>query len=838
MNRIRHTVALLVLCVGQLAAAQQKPLDAAQLQQALRKLTVLGSALYVAAHPDDENTAVIAYLGNERLLRTAYLSMTRGDGGQNLLGDEKGELLGLIRTQELLAARRIDGGEQFFTRALDFGYSKSPQETMAIWGHDTILADVVWTIRRFQPDVIITRFPTTGEGGHGHHTASAILAVEAFKIAGDATKFSEQLRYVRPWQPKRLFWNRFSFGPQTIKPDDPSVAKSLRLDLGTFNPVLGRAYSEMAAESRSMHKSQGFGAAERRGSILNYFDLLDGEPAQSDLLEGVDLTWSRYPGGELVGKVLQEAADTFDPKTPAKSLPLLLQAWEAMDRVGARPEWAPNLNPWIEVKRRDLAEAIRGCAGISIDVSASDSAVVAGAEIPVSVTVINRSDFPFILQTVASRYANPSKGVGKKLENNQPIKTELVIKVPDDFPISQPYWLRHPTTKGTFVVDDQQLIGLPENPPAIPIVVSLDDGQFHTILFTVPAVFRSTDAVLGERVRNLDVVPEVTANLGAHVYVFPDAKPKRVTVWLRNFGGKEVVSARLLVPRGWEADPISVPVTFDAKGEEKRLAFMVTPPKGETIGAVAAEVELRDGRKLHEGVGTIDYPHIPPERIFGDAISKLVRVDVKKRGSRIGYVMGSGDDVPEALRQVRYEVTLLTDADLDRGDFTKYDAIVTGPRAYNTRSILRSANAKLLDYVRNGGTLVVQYNSTSPQPMLIPSPGPYAFEVSRDRVTVEDAPVTLLKPEHPLFNIPNKITARDFDGWVQERGLYFTSKWAKEYETVMATNDPGEQPLPGGELFARVGKGVYIYTSYAWFRQLPAGVPGAYKLFVNLVSAK
>ncbi len=837
MNRLRLAVALLFVCLTPALFAQQKPLDAAQLQLALRKLNALGSALYVAAHPDDENTAVIGYLGNERLLRTGYLAMTRGDGGQNLLGDEKGELLGLIRTQELLAARRVDGGEQYFTRALDFGYSKNPQETMAIWGHNTILADVVWNIRRFQPDVIITRFPTTGEGGHGHHTASAILAGEAFKAAGDPTRFPEQLKYVRPWQPKRLFWNRFSFGAP-INPTDPAVAKSLRIDLGTFNPVLGRSYGEMAGESRSMHKSQGFGAAERRGSVLNYFDLLDGAPAQTDLFEGIDLTWSRYPGGELVGKVLQQAADTFDPKSPAKSLPLLLQAWEAMDRVGARPEWAPNINPWIEVKRRELLEAIRGCAGIAIDVAASDSAVVPGGEIPVSVTVVNRSDFPFTLQTVGSRYANPSKGVGKKLENNQPVKTDITIKLPEDFTLSQPYWLARPMTKGTFVVDDQQLIGLPENPASIPITVALDDGQFHTILFTVPAVFRATDAVLGERIRNVDIVPQVTANLSAHVYLFPEAQPRTVSVWLKNFGANGPVNARLLVPSGWKADPAAVPVTFAAKGEEKRVSFTVTPPKDETTGTLTAEVELATGKKLHQGITNIDYPHIPQQRVFGEATSKLVRIDLKKRGTHVGYVMGSGDEVPDALRQAGYDVSLLSDADLDRGDFARYDAIVTGVRAYNTRPILKTANAKLLDYVKNGGTLVAQYNSTSPQPLLIPSPGPYPFKIVNERVTVEEAPVTLLKPDHALLNVPNKITAKDFDGWVQERGLYFTKDWDGQYETVMASNDPGEESKPGGELFAHYGKGVYIYTSYAWFRQLPAGVPGAYKLFVNLVSAK
>jgi LmbE family N-acetylglucosaminyl deacetylase len=831
LKRLLLSIALLAAAFSQAFAA-----DTAQIQQQLRKLTVVGSALYVAAHPDDENTAVIAYLGNERLYRTAYLSMTRGDGGQNLLGEEKGPLLGIIRTQELLAARRIDGGEQFFTRALDFGYSKSPQETLAIWNHDLILGDVVWNIRRFQPDVVITRFPTTGEGGHGHHTASAILAVEAFNAAGDPAKFPEQLRYVTVWQPRRLFWNRFSFRP--IPPDDPSIAKSLRADVGTYNSMLGRSYTEIAAESRSMHKSQGFGAAERRGSLLNYFDQLAGEPAAKDLFEGIDTSWSRYEGGAAVGQKLQEAADTFDPKAPAKTIPLLLQANDLIDRLGATGAWAPSVNPWIAVKHRELLEAIKSCAGLSFDISAADSSVVAGAEIPVSVTVVNRSDYPFTLQTIGSRYANPSKGVNAKLANNVPVKTDISIKLPDDFPMSQPYWLQEPATKGSYLVKEQQLVGLPENPPAIPIVVTLEDTSFHTIFFTVPAVYRWTDAVLGERTRSVDVVPEVTANVSLPVYIFPDQQPKPVTVWLRNFQGAAPVSVRLVTQNGWRAEPASKAVTFTAKGDEAHVTFAVTPPAAEKTGMLGAEVTLKDGKKITIGVMNIDYAHIPAQRVFGDAFAKLVRVNVKKRGSRVGYVMGAGDDVPDALRQVGYDVSLLTDADLERGDFAKYDAIVTGVRAYNTRPRIRVAQPKLLEYVKNGGTLVVQYNSTSPQPLLIESPGPYPFKVSSDRVTVEEAPVTVLKPEHPLLNVPNKITDADWSGWVQERGLYFTKDPDPQYEMPIETHDPGEQPNPRGELYAHYGKGVFVYTCYAWFRQLPAGVPGAYRLFVNLVSAK
>jgi LmbE family N-acetylglucosaminyl deacetylase len=828
---IRRSLPFLLLLVCTNAFASP---DAARLQLALKKLTVLGSAMYVAAHPDDDNAALIAYLADERLYRTTYLSLNRGDGGQNLIGDEKGELLGVLRTQELLDSRRIDGGEQFFTRAIDFGYSKNPTETLAIWGHDTILADVVWNIRRLQPDVIITRFPTTGEGGHGHHTASAILAGEAFAQAGDASKFPEQLRYVGPWQPRRLFFNKFSFRP--LAADDPSVAKSLRLDLGTYNPLLGRAYTELAGESRSQNKSQGTGSPERRGSILNYFDLIAGDAAQSDMFEGIDTTWSRYGGGDAVGKILQQASDTFEPKNPTKSIPLLLQALDGLDHLGATPAWNPRVNPWIAIKRRDLLEAIRGCAGISIDVSAADSSVVPGGEIPVSVTVVNRSDYPFGLQMIAGRYASPGKGVGQPLKNNQPIKTDITIKVPDDMPISQPYWLQKPPGKGAYTVDDQQLIGLAENPPAIPIVVTLDDNMFHTVIFTVPAVYRWVDPVRGEQTRSLDVVPEVTASPDSKVVVFPDTQPKSVTVAVQDFTIATNTIVRLDAPAGWKIDPPSAPVKLERKGDEARVTFRVTPPGAESTASVTAVVELPNGKKVSKSLTTIDYPHISAQRVFSDAAAKAVRVNVKKRGSRIGYIMGSGDEVPDALRQIGYDVTLLSDADLEHADFSKYDAIVTGVRAYNVRKRLKSAQPKLLDYVNKGGTLVVQYNTL--QELILESPGPYPFKISNDRVTVEEAPVHFLKPDHPLLNVPNKITPADFEGWVQERGLYFARDWDPRYETPIATNDPGEPEKPGGELYARYGKGVYIYTSYDWFRELPAGVPGAYKLFANMVSAK
>ena len=806
--------------------------DAAELQLALRKLANVGGALYVAAHPDDENTAMLAWLANERLYRTAYLSVTRGDGGQNLIGEEKGALLGVIRTQELLAARRIDGAQQMFTRAIDFGYSKSAEETLRLWGHDEVLADVVWAIRKFQPDVIITRFPVTGEGGHGQHTASAMLAEEAFVAAADPRRFPEQLRHVAPWQAKRIFWNRFSWQP--VKPDDPSLAKSLRVDLGTYNPLLGRAYTEIAAESRSEHKSQGFGSAERRGSIINYYDHRGGDPAQTDLFEGVETSWSRYPGGEKVGSLLERAAATFNPANPQASLPLLLQAHQALERLQAQAAWSSVNRPWLESKRLELLDAIRDAAGLAIDVSAADPTVTPGGELPVTVTVVNRSDHAFRLSMVASLFAQPSKAPGVRLENNKPVKTDLLIRLPNNHALSQPYWLRNPPTAGLYAVDDPTLIGLPENPPAIPITVSLEDPDMNTLIFTVPTVFRRTDPVKGEQVREISVVPPVTANLGSGVYIFPDSKPRPVTVILRSFGLEEG-AVRLTLPEGWKSEPLFTPVKFAGKGDEVRLQFNVTPAAGDVTAQLSVRVNAVPASALTE----IEYDHIPAQRLFNNIGAKVVRADIRRNGNRIGYIMGSGDEVPNVLRQVGYDVTVLSDADLDRGDFSHFDAVVTGVRAYNTRTRLREAHDKLMQYVENGGTLVVQYNTANnASELVVPTPGPYPFKISRERVTVENAPVRILAPDHPLLTSPNKITEADFREWIQERGLYFPNEWDPRYTTIISTNDPGESAKPGGQLVARHGKGVFVYTAYAWWRQLPAGVPGAIRACVNLVSAK
>ena len=826
--RLRVVLAIVLFIVPFAAEAR----NAAELQVALRKLGVVGSALYVAAHPDDENTAMLSWLSNDRLYRTGYLSLTRGDGGQNLIGDEKGPLLGVIRTQELLAARRIDRAEQMFTRAIDFGYSKNPQETLAIWDHERVLGDVVWAIRKMQPDVIVTRFPTTGEGGHGQHTASAILAVEAFDAAADASKFTEQLRYVSPWQAKRIYFNRFSF--RQIDPTAPEFASALKIDLGSYNALLGRAYTEIAAESRSQHKSQGFGSAERRGTLLAYLTHLKGPLATTDPFEGVDTTWSRIPGGEGVGRLLTAAADAFDVQNPSKSIPALMQALDLLERLGASD--AVRNSPWIELKRNDIQSVILGCAGVAIDVSAADSSVVAGQPLNLSVSVVNRSDYPFVLSTVASLYANPGKAPGAALKNNQPVKTDIVIQLPADYELTRPYWLRETPEKGMFKVADTQLIGRPENPAPVTVTISLDDNQMHTLIYTVPVVYRWTDPVKGEQVRNVDVMPPVVVALDNHVYVFPDAKSKSVSVKTQSFMNDIKGTVSLVAPAGWKVNPASAPLSLAKKGDESDVVFTVTPPAGDSSAELRAEVRLENGQTSSYSLTSLDYPHIPAQRILAPASAKVVRADIKRRGSRIGYIMGSGDEVPAALRQAGYQVDLLSDADLERADLAKYDSLVAGVRAYNTRKRLRGVQSKLLEYVKNGGTYVVQYNTTDD---LVTEPiGPWPFKISRDRVTVEEAPMKIVDASHPLLTAPNRIEPKDFDGWVQERGLYFTTGWDPQYKPVFSSADPGEKESEGSEIYTRYGKGVFIYTSLSFFRQLPAGVPGAYRMFVNLVSAE
>jgi LmbE family N-acetylglucosaminyl deacetylase len=832
-TRLSTLALLFLLLLAPSAARAQGPArtDAAETEAALRKLLVTGSVLYVGAHPDDENTALLAYLARGRGARTAYLSLTRGDGGQNLLGTEKGELLGVVRTQELLAARRVDGARQFFTRAIDFGFTKSPEETFRFWGHDEVLADVVWVIRSFRPDVIITRFPTTGEGGHGQHTASAILAGEAFDAAGDPARFPEQLKYVEVWKPKRLLWNTFNFRPGE-RPKDAD--KMVSADVGAYDPLLGKSYTEIAAESRTMHKSQGQGTPERRGPAPNFFAHIKGEPASKDIFEGVDMTWRRIKGGDAVGQLIEEAARKYDASNPSAVLPTLVRAYALLSNMETAKTPA---DPLVFEKREELGEVIRACAGLWIEAVAPEPYATPGGEVKVTTTLVNRSDFPMKFESVGVSSAGADV-TRAELKNNEPLTRETVRRVPPDADYSQPYWLREEPRAGLFSVNERSLVGRPENSPPLDVNVSIvaGEGAGDVLSFDVPVLYRWIDPVRGTLYRPVAVVPEVALSVEEKTLVFPDREPKPVRVTLRNNTAAETTGTlRLKLPVGWNATPDSVPVTLKGKGEEFRAAFNVTPPQGASVASLAAEFDS-GGHVFTRGLNEINYPHIPPQTLFPIAGAKLVRVDLRRRGHSIGYVMGSGDEVPEALRQVGYDVTLLSDEDLAGADFSKFDAVIVGVRAYNTRAALRQQQKRLLEYVERGGTMVVQYN-TPDRTLEGAQVGPYPFKLTQDRVTDETAAVSLLAPEDALLNAPNKITAEDFAGWVQERGLYFASDWDARYTPLFASHDPGEQDSKGSTLVARYGKGTYVFTSLAFFRQLPAGVPGAYRLFVNMISA-
>jgi hypothetical protein len=808
------------LCLIYVPAPAQKNLaGAVQTKLALERLNVLGSLLLMGAHPDDENAALLAYIARGRKARAAYLSLTRGDGGQNLVGSEQGALLGMLRTQELLAARRIDGAEQYFTRAVDFGFSKTADETFDKWGHETILADVVWIVRRFRPDVMVVGV----SGGHGHHQASAILAREAFTAAADKTRFPEQLKWVEPWQAKRIL----SGGPGPGRGPGANPG-GIQIDTGEYNPLLGFSYGEIAGMSRSMHKTQGVGAPERRGAAMSSMSVVNGEPATGDIFVGIDTTWNRVRGGAEVGKILAEAARMFEPEQPEKTIPLLIKA---------RPLIAAIRDPWAALKLPELDEAIALCAGLYLDASTDRYAVAPGQAIQVNFEATNRSRFPLALKGVrleGMAGAPAEEFAPVALEYNRPDRRSLKITVPPEEPYSQPYWLRKQGNGFTYVIDDQQMVGLAETPPILRARIRIQAGS-EEIEFTRPVVRRYVDRVEGETTRPLVVVPPVAVSMTEPVLMFPDTQAKTVEVLLHANSAGSSGELRLGTPQGWRVQPASAPFRLASADQETVVSFKVSPPAASGAVELSAVASV-DGRDISSGVRMFGYEGIPPQTVFPPSSARLVRADVRTLARRIGYVMGAGDEVPRALEQLGCEVTLLGADDLARGDLARFDAIVTGVRAFNVRPDLTANQQHLMDYVQQGGTLVVQY-LTPDQRSPLGTFAPYPLRLGGSRVTLEDAPVAIVIPKHPLATSPNLIGEEDFRGWVQERGLYFASEWDKQYEAPFESHDPGESPQPGITLCARYGKGAYVFTAFAMFRQLPAGVPGAFRIFANFLSA-
>ena len=801
------------------------PMNAAEIQLALQKLNVLGRVLYVAAHPDDENTNLIALWANGSLYDTAYLSVTRGDGGQNLIGPELGERLGVIRTHELLAARQLDRGRQFFTRAVDFGFSKSAPETLKIWDRDKILADIVWVIRKWKPDVVVTRFSPDDDKTHGHHTASAILAREAFQAAADPKRFPEQLTSVEVWKPTRLVWNTspFFFSNRNIPFDSAGLAT---LEAGGFNPLLGKAFTEIAAASVSMHKSQGVGRPPLRGARKEYFKVLDGAPVTSGLFDDIDTTWGRVAKSEPVAEKVKQILATFVPADPAGSVPKLLELRSALTQS--------NDKDWFTAKTGEIDTLIAACLGLHIESSTTSAVVTAGQQLPIKLEAINRSKVPVQLLEARTPVSGEQLRLDVPLPQDQLVARELGPTLPKNVSWTQPYWLRKPAAVGTFVVDDQKLIGLAENPPAFPVEVLLRVGQ-QELRYLVETKYRSVDPIAGEVRQDLVIAPPVFANLPNSVFVFADEKSKTVQVPVAASTGAVRGQLKLEAPKGWRIEPASVPIDLKSADAEMFGSFTIHPPPNPGEATLRAVVTV-DGRDYSFARERISYQHIGVHILMPPAEAKIVRADIKKKGELIGYIPGAGDDVPQSLQQIGYNVKMLDPSEITAENLKRFDAVVLGIRAYNTQERIASWQPELLAYVNAGGVVVAQYITTAD--LKTKEIGPFPLEISRERVTDETAEVRILAPDHPLLNTPNKITADDFKGWVQERGLYFSNKWDPAWKPILSCNDPGEKPLEGGLLVAKSGQGYFIYTGYSWFRQLPAGVPGAYRLFANMVSMR
>lgn len=806
------------------AQALYKP-SSSKILQSIQKLNVLGNVLYFGAHPDDENPTLIAYMANEKLYNTAYFSLTRGDGGQNMIGSEMKENLGILRTQELLQARKIDGGQQFFSRAVDFGFSKSAEEVFTIWDKEKLLSDAVWVIRKFKPDILISRFPPDERAGHGQHIASAILVEEAFEAASDPKKFPEQLQFVQVWKAKRLVWNAGMWWNQRRdKVDEKEAEEYIKLDVGGFNPLLGKSYGEIASESRSLHRSQGFGTVGFRGKLTEYFKHVKGEKAGYDLMDGVSANWTRVKGAQEVSKLISEAEDSFKLTNPASIVPQLLSIKTALEKL---PD-----GYWKQAKLQDLNKVIQDALGLFIQVTAADNSYTPGQKMQFHIEAINRSSIPVTIKKINFPFGKKESIINAELANNQDFTLSDFIEIPANADYSQPYWLRKEGTAGLFDIDKQQERGVPENQPVAELTFNLDIAG-SAVHYKIPVIYQKTDPILGEVYQPVAITPPVYVSINEKVYLFDRQIDKKVSVVIK--AGKDNVSGdiKLKIPDGWRVSPASFAFNLKNKGAEQCVDFQLFPPKEASEGEIIAWASF-ENKVFDRSLGVINYNHIPSQVYFPQAKAKVVKVTISKTDGLIGYIKGAGDLVPASLQQIGYNVVLLEDSDISDEKLQKYDAVVIGVKAYNIVERLKVINPVLLHYVENGGNLIVQYNSD--QGLLMQDFGPYPFKVSSKRVTVEGAEVRFLKPDCQALNYPNKITQKDFDGWVQERSLYQPESWSEKYEAVISCNDPGSEKLDSGILIAKYGKGNYVYTTMSWFRQLPAGVPGAYRIFSNLIS--
>lgn len=822
MFKINKVFSLLVVALSFLfsSSTAQVPVtnSSTDIYMQLKKLNVLGSVLYIAAHPDDENNGFLPWLAKEKLYRTGYMSLTRGDGGQNLIGSEQGIELGLIRTQELLAARRIDGAEQFFSRAYEFGFSKSADEALRVWDREKVLSDVVWMIRKFQPDVIITRFPGDARAGHGHHAASSILAQEAYTAAADPKKFPEQFTYgVQPWQAKRILWNTFNFGGMNTTSND-----QLKIDVGGYNTLIGKSYGELGGEARTMHKSQGEGRPRRRGPVYEFFQTLNGEAPKNDLMDGIVTGWQRIAGGEKIQEQINTIINNYQFEKPEASVPALVNLYRSIKALPA--------GNWRDKKLTETQGLIEACAALFSEATSTQENVVQGGTLNVSFFFNKRKEVNAGVKHI--KLENFDSALNVPLAANINFTFNKTMPVASDKKISQPYWLEYTKEEGMFDVRDQLLIGKAESDPSFEAVYTVTiEGEDFTI--KRPVQYKYVDAAKGELYQPLAVLPKAEFNFTKENNVSLNGNKVRVAIHVKeNTKQTGNFSAKVLEPKQFKAVPDND--LTDANGD---LVYTYVPvSKEENIKAEAVLIPVSND--VYNGsTKVIAYDHIPTITYFAPAKTNLLNLNIKTEGKKIGYIVGAGDKVPQALEQLGYEVKLLTEADITLDNLQQYDAVITGIRASNIYEFLTNKNDVLSKYVQNGGNLIAQYiksNTVGSKPLKI---GPYPFTISASqRVTEENAKVNFLLPQHPVLNYPNKITEKDFEGWVQERSTYQVSQADAHYEMPLAMNDKGEKESNGSLAITKYGKGNFAYVSLVLFRELPAGVPGAYRLLANLIA--
>ncbi|KIX22781.1 LmbE family protein [Flavobacterium sp. 316] len=808
----KYPLFLLLFTLFVQAQAPKKP-NSNEIYEAIQKLNFLGKVLYVAAHPDDENTRLITYFANHYHAETAYLSLTRGDGGQNLIGPELREKLGAIRTQELLAARNIDGGNQFFTRANDFGYSKEPNETFSIWNKEQVLEDVIQVMETFQPDIVINRFNHRTPGTtHGHHTASAILSLEAYN------KLSTK--------PSRVFFNTswwFYGSEEAFEKADKS--NLLTFNANVYYPLKGKSNHEIAALSRSQHKCQGFGATGSRGSETEYLELLKGSlPNASNIFEGIDTSWNRIKNGATIGQILNKIEVNFDFKNPSNHIPELVKAYLLIQKLDD--------SYWKTTKTNQISKIIEACSGLYLEAITSTEKATKNETITINFEAINRSNSNVKLLNISILNQN-KKTENKVLLNNEKVNfEEKNFKIPNTIEYTNLFWLKEKPTVGMYQVSNKSIRILPEEKLQFPIIFSIEiEGT--KIDFVKNLVYKKNDPEKGETYIPFSVLPEVTSEIVNKVSIFNNNEPKEIIVKLKSNKENSKGTAKLILDSSWKVEPKEIPFSIASKNEEKTILFKVFPPKNESSTDFSVEINTNTEKHQLECV-EIKYDHIPKQTILQPSEGKLVKLDIQIKGKNIGYLIGAGDEVGKNLENIGYQITYINPHEISVENLNKFDAVILGIRAFNTIEELKFKNKELFQYVSNGGNLIVQYNTTNG--LLTKEVAPYELVISRDRVTNEKAKITFLNPNHPVLNAPNKITTKDFENWIQEQGLYYPNKWSTSFTPILSAADEGENQKEGALLIAKHGKGNYIYTGLSFFRELPEGVSGAYRLLANLIS--